>query len=302
MKPHLLIPILIIIITSMVYSMTDEITDILPEENIIQGWEIYGSDKIYGPDNLYEYINGGAELFLSYSFRKMVTRIYTAPDQPEIILDAFDMGTSKNAYGVFSYSRESEDSTFGQGSQYSPGLLIFWKDRYYVSILFTPETPAAKEAAFKIARHIESAIAEDGQLPEIISLLPQENIRQETIRYFHHHIWLNSYHFISNENILLINENTEASLAKYDESGHRFVLLLIEYPNADLAATARNNFVEKYSSKPLTASIFKEEDKWSGYRQIKNYLAVIFNAVEKESPESYFKRIQANIENFKMIK
>ncbi|MBD3290971.1 hypothetical protein GF337_19345 [candidate division KSB1 bacterium] len=298
MKPHLLIPILIIIITSMGYSMTDEITDILPEENIIQGWEIYGSDKVYGPDNLYEYINGGAELFLSYGFRQMVTRIYTAPDQPEIILDVFDMGKSKNAYGVFSYSRESEDSTFGQGSQYSPGLLIFWKDRYYVSILFTPETPAAKKTAFSIARHIESAIPEEGQLPEIISLLPQENLRQETIRYFHHHIWLNSYQFISNENILLIDENTEASLAKYDENGHRLVLLLIEYSDADLAATARNNFVEKYSSKPLTASIFKEEDQWSGYRQIKNYFAVIFNAAEKESTESYFNKIQTNIEKF----
>lgn len=287
----------ILIICTRGNSMNLKINDILPDENIIHGWTIDGSDKIYGPDNLYEYINGGAELFLSYGFRQMITRIYTADHQPEIIVDIFDMGASKNAYGVFSYSRESEDSTFGQGSQYSPGLLLFWKDRYYVSILFTPETPGAKETAFRIARYIESSIPEKGQLPEIIKLLPQENLLKETIRYFHHFIWLNSYQFVSNENILLIDENTEAVLTKYKEEGERHVLLLVKYPDADLVATARQNFVAKYSSSPLTASVFQQKNGWTGYRQIRNYLAVIFNATEQELIESYFNKIQANIEN-----
>ncbi len=287
---------IILILYTIGNSMDLKIKHILPDENDIQGWTIDGSDKIYGPDNLYEYINGGAELFLSYGLREMVTRLYTCPDQPEIIVDVFDMGTSQNAYGVFSYSRETEDTTFGQGSQYAPGLLLFWKNHYYVSILFTPQTEAAKETAFWIARHIESAIPEEGQLPEIIKLLPQQNLLWETIRYFRHHVWLNSYHFVSNENILLIDENTETVLAKYQKDEHRLLLLLIEYPNAVIATDARKNFTANYSTELIISPVFQLDDQWYGYQQLKNFLFIVFNSRNQEQVEFYINDVIKNIE------
>ena len=41
-------------------------------------WSASGQDKTYGRDDLFDYINGGAELYLSYSFRQLTTRTYSS--------------------------------------------------------------------------------------------------------------------------------------------------------------------------------------------------------------------------------
>jgi len=232
-------------------SMEKNLEQLSPEK--IEGWQITGEDQTYNQENLYEYINGGAELFLSfflsYDFQQVFSRIYSKPDQPEIIVDIFDMKASYNAFGLFAFSREKEDSTFGQGSQYVPGLLLFWKDRYYISILFSPETKESKEAAFIIAHHIESSIKTEGPLPEILKLLPEDSLISESRRYFRHYIWINSYKFISNDNVLNINDSTEAVMAKYNYGDSKPLLLLIRYPGKSECKTAGNTFIDGYYEK-----------------------------------------------------
>ena len=227
--------------------MKENLINLMPDK--IDGWDLAENDTMYGADNLYEYINGGAELFLSYGFKEMIARIYASSGQPDILLDVFDMGEPKNAYGIFSYSREEEDTTFGQGSQYSPGLLLFWKNRFYVSILFASETQEAKKTAFLIARNIESSIKSEGALPQILKFLPEEKLIKKTIRYFRHYIWLNSYYFISNENILNINDSTDALFAKYGSNNDNSLLLIIRYPSISEAEKAKSAFISSYSPK-----------------------------------------------------
>lgn len=258
-----------------------DLVDLLPDH--LEGWDIAEQDKSYTPDNLHEYINGGAELYVSYGFLKALSRKYTATDQPDILLDLFDMGTSESAFGVFSHSRETEERLFGQGSQYVPGLLLFWKDRYFVSILSNPETEKSKKAVFRIAGHIESSIPSEGSPPEILNLLPEESLIKESILYFHHHIWLNSYYFIAHENILHIDKNTEALFAKYETKKNRSIFLIIKYPKETDAKHARSDFIKNYLPELSVSEIVKIEDNtWAGCRIVSRYLIVIFNALEKD--------------------
>ncbi|MBW1984347.1 MAG: hypothetical protein JRI53_06465, partial [Deltaproteobacteria bacterium] len=198
------------------------------------------------------------------------------------LVDLFDMGASHDAFGVFSHSRETEDKLFGQGSQYVPGLLLFWKDRYFISILANPETKESKEAIFSIARHIESEIHSEGPLPEIINLLPEELLVKDSVLYFHHHIWLNSYYFVAHENILHIDSNTEALFAKYETKKNRSILLIIKYPEETDAKRARSDFIKNYLPELSDSDIVKIEDNtWTGFRMVGRYLIVIFNVLEK---------------------
>jgi hypothetical protein len=271
-------------------SMKKNLEQLLPEK--LDGWQILQKDQYYSPDNLYEYIDGGAELYLSYGFQKVFSRIYNKPDQPEIIVDIFDMKNSYNAFGVFAFSREKEDSSFGQGSQYVPGLLLFWKDRYYISILFSPETEESKEAAFIIARHIESSIHKNGPLPEILKLLPEDSLLTESIRYFRHYTWINSYRFISNENILNINDSTEAVMAKYDYDNNKPLLLLIQYPDKSECNTARDAFIEGYFEELAGNPIVKKEGEWVGYTIYGNVLAIVFNGKNKKEVDTLLNKVR----------
>lgn len=58
-------------------------------------------DRFYKQETLYEYVDGGAELYISYGFREGLKRKYSKPDQPDILIEIFDMGSSINTHGIF---------------------------------------------------------------------------------------------------------------------------------------------------------------------------------------------------------
>jgi len=256
-------------------------TDVLPDQ--LLGWRVLADrSRVYDRETLYDYIDGGAELYLSYDFQRAVHRTYTRDGEQsdsEILVDVFDMGSSQNAFGVFSHSRETVEREFGQGSQYTAGLMLFWKGRHYVSILAIPETEASKRAVYELAKHIDGAIGSEGPPPAIVTILPSDGLVEESIRYFRHYIWLNSHYYISDENLLGIDENTEAVLATYGSGTGRRILLVVDYPDAASATAAYESFTAGYLPELADGSAVRiEDDTWTGCRVGGDILAVVFNA------------------------
>jgi hypothetical protein len=66
--------------------------------------------------------------------RQCLSRRYAASQRPAIVLDVFDMGTSQDAYGVFTHDPAGEAVALGQDGRLRPGWANFWKDRFFVSI------------------------------------------------------------------------------------------------------------------------------------------------------------------------
>jgi len=265
----------------------------LPEE--IAGWSA-DRDTVYTRETIYGYIDGGAELYLSYGFESLSSRTYTREGAPDIIVDIFDMALSKNAFGVFSHSRETIDDAVGQGSQYTKGLLLFWKDRYYVSILASPETEDSRTAVFELARRIDQAIPARGPLPGVLTLLPTDLLVEESIRYFHHHVWLNSHYYVADENILRIDDKTEAVLAKYKTGDARWFLLVVEYPGEPEALAARSDFVKAYLPGTDGEVVVQIEDStWAGCRLSGRVLAVVFNAPTKEAATTLLTTVEEKV-------
>ena len=57
----------------------------LPDK--ILDWKATGKDEIYNRDTIFKYIDGGAELYLTYGFKQVYVRRFVNPSQDEIILD-----------------------------------------------------------------------------------------------------------------------------------------------------------------------------------------------------------------------
>jgi hypothetical protein len=226
----------------------------------------------------------------------VINRVYKKHGQPDIIVDLFDMGTSQNAFGVFSHTRETVDTTLGQGFQQTEGSVLFWKNRYFISILAHPETVESKKAVFKLAKEIETSIAQEGPLPEILNYLPQKSLAEESIRYFHHHVWLNSYYFVAHENILHINEKTDAILAKYGEKGKRAILLLVKYPQVNDAKLAYDDFLKYYLPELSEEQIVQIEDStWTTGLVVGNFLVIVFNAPTKDHADLLVEAVRKNL-------
>ncbi|MFC1547130.1 DUF6599 family protein [Candidatus Neomarinimicrobiota bacterium] len=260
---------------------SDELSRLLPDT--IEGWRTQSPDRVYDPENIYKYLNGGAELYLSYNFRSLLNRTYTRSGQPDIIVDIFDMGSSGDAFGAFSHSRESVQADYGQGSEYYEGFLLFWRDRYLVSIVASPETEDSQQTIHRLAGTVSESIGRDGLLPAVVHRLPEAGLNVSSIRYIRNYIWMNTHLFIADENILDIDKDTEAVVATYGESPHYQVLLLIEYPNNERANQAEQNFKQVYLP-DLNAGevLLLEDDTWAAIRRVGSIVGVVLNASQKD--------------------
>ena len=204
----------------------------------VRGWTLAATAAQYNPANLHEYIDGASELYISFGFKELITRRYERPDQPEIIVDLFDMDRPANAFGIFAHSQEQPESGLGQDSEYLDGLLRFWKGRFYVSLLCSPETPESRLAVMDLGRQLAERLPDVSGRPAILSLLPQSGLLTGSIRFFQHHAWQNTYVFIASANILKLGPGCEAVLAKYEANGERPVVLLVSYPDPAAARQA----------------------------------------------------------------
>ncbi len=267
-----------------------EFNTVLP--GTIDGWKKSEPPDIYTPESLSTYIDGGAELYISFNFKNALSVKYKDSADNEIAVDIFDMATSYDAFGVFAHSRETIETDVGQGSEYASGLLTFWKDRYYVSILAYPETAAKKDIVFRLGRAIAGAIKNDGPLPPILALLPTENLLPETVHYFHHYIWLNSFYFVSNDNVLDIGSDTPAALAKYRQAGSTFFLLLVRYPDAARAEAGAGQFRQKVLGGAADGMRPLKEGRWTGLECRGDLVSVVFNAPDAATVRDVLAKIK----------
>ncbi len=265
------------------------LSKILPPD--INGWEISGTEKIYTPETLYDYIDGGAELYLSYGMNDVASVLYSKAGIGTIRVELFDMISSENAFGVFTHTRLADEKEFGQGSQYFTGAQIFWKDRYLVTIIGDDENKDIKETIKKIAVIIDSQISKKGDLPLILSLLPQKNLVADGYCYFHHYIWQNIYYFISNDNIFDISDSTNAVIARYSGEDGKYILLIVEYSDSVKAENAYLS-VSKELLKGASSIRNTDDSTWIKSIYNSNYLIAVFKAPSEASANEILSGVQ----------
>jgi hypothetical protein len=236
----------------------------------LKGWTAEPKDRLYDDKTIYSYIDGGAELYKAYNMRQCLSRRYTATKGPSIILDIFDMGTSDDAFGVFTHDTDGNAIDIGQDARYRSGWLSFWKHRYFVSIYMEEETDAGEKAVKALGQEVAACIAKKGFRPRILQKLPSEGLISSSIRYLHHPIVLNYHYYISDENILNLSAKTQAILANYQVGTEAARLLLIAYTNLKVAKKSLRGFSEHY---------LPDADK-TGFAEIENgkYAAAFLKA------------------------
>ena len=146
------------------------------------------------------------------------------------------------------------------------------------------ETPAAEDAVMELGRTIATLIPQTGPLPDILKRLPLDGLEEKTIRYLHHPMVLNYHFYIADDNILNISSDTEAALATYHLDNEKLLLLLVEYPDAQMARSAIESFFGLYlPDADQTGSARLEDGKWSVAEQKGSILAVVLEAETKEA-------------------
>jgi len=244
----------------------------------ISQWTVSEVARFYTGSGIFDYMDGAGEVYLAYGFRRLLVQRYARPNQEEILVEIFDMGLSRNAYGAYSHMQgRAPMRAIGQEAEYKSGLLTFWKGRFFVCVMIDHENDEASNAVLALGRHIADAIREEGAKPAILGLLPKGRYLPETLRYFYRHEILNIHYYLASANLLSLNEKTDAALVRI--TSDKSYLLLVQYPDVAEADSAYTRFTSKYIPDAGKAGVVKTENKkWTAAIRRGAYIAVVFDA------------------------
>jgi hypothetical protein len=262
------------------------------------GWTWDGKDMKYDSETLFEYIDGAAELYLAYGFQDLRVQKFEKSNQPPITVELYEMASSEDAYGLFSFERQDEAVGIGQGSEFGGGLLRFWKGKYFVSIYADEGGVEVESAILTMGRATADLIQGTGPEPELVGLIPGKELGlvDRSVRYLKSHILLNHWFFIAHENILNLSRRTEAVLAQYTREDQKSHLLLIQYPSVNEARDAYQSFIAAYLPDAGGKDLLKTEDqKWTMARQRDEVVIVVFGAPTAADAEVLLKATEEKL-------
>lgn len=115
---------------------TSLIQNKLPET--IESWNKDSKILEFGPENLFDYIDGDADRYLPYNFQKLTVVFYKNKNQPneEIEIQIYQMKTSLDAFGIYSVHRNRDKEIFPYGNDGTIGQnqAIFYQSQYFIKL------------------------------------------------------------------------------------------------------------------------------------------------------------------------
>jgi hypothetical protein len=104
----------------------------------------------FGPDTLYEKINGRADLYLASGFVSLQTQRFTVPNDADAWVEIFvyEMSSGEGAFSVFSTQRRGGDSieTNHANAYHTENAMFMALDKLYVEIIGTDSSDSGKQA------------------------------------------------------------------------------------------------------------------------------------------------------------
>lgn len=156
------------------------LTDLLPAASSMDGWQIADGPTEYDSEGLFEYLNGGAPLYLDFGFQAMVHVRYQLGDDPlsSVTVDVYDMGTNLGAFGLFRSGRppEAEIRPWGAEGYRSGPVAAAWKGEISIQTQADDDQPELIAAMENLVAQVTSSVSGGASLPQIIDFLPSDGL------------------------------------------------------------------------------------------------------------------------------
>jgi len=237
-------------------SAGSSLAGMLPQDDSVPGWTRNGGVRSFGPDSLWQYIDGAAEAYLSYGFEQVVTAEYAHSQMAiQVTIDIYRMKDAKNAFGIYAseLNPDAEFMPIGAEGYASGTVLNFWAGVYYVKIIAAEERADVRLEMSKLAQWMSSRLGPPGAIPAESGYFPREDLIPHSIRYLPKDILGQSYLASGFE-------------ARYRREGGEFRIVVISAADASSAGEALGRYRQFIASSGKVAQDMESpaEDGFSG--------------------------------------
>ena len=212
-------------------------------------WKIPEAPQDYFPEILFEYINGAAEIYLSYDFKELTVGQYEKGDSnASLIIEIYDMGTEINSFGIYSAERfpDSQFISLGNQGYLEEETLNFIVGKYYVKLLCFDSGEDSADFLKLFSQEVVKRVKDKGTLPSALAFFPKQGLVRNSEKFILRNFM--GYSFLHS-----------GYLANYKLEDLEFDCFLMEGENADDA----QNMLKKYLGKKGKQSV---EEISAGFR------------------------------------
>jgi len=254
---------------------------------VITGWKIKEDTKVYTSEDLWELIDGAAEIFISYYFEDLRIAEYNKKDQV-IRVELYRHKTPADAYGMYSSERMPDYSLIKTGSQgyKSEGVLNFLTGNYYIKIMSVGTGTVDESTLTLLAEKVNEQLAQPDYLPSELNLFPQEG-----------KLYL-SDNYIA-QNYLGYSFFRSAFLTRYNKPTD-FQLFIIHLEPDEIQMILQSYFqMIKEDKVQKKGDLFIVKDLFNGIiylRQVKGYLIGVLDTDNELIATEYIEKVVSKIQ------
>jgi hypothetical protein len=186
---------------------------VLPE---LEGYKKTTNFPVYGPENLWDFINGAADTYLSYGFVDLHVAEYKK-GKNVIKLEIYRHSDNTMAFGIYSTERSPSFRFMNLGAQgyIADGAINFFKGNYYVKIRTFSKSEKTLQSIQTLALKVANMLVGESKMPALLSQFPETGKK------------INEEAFI-NESVLGHKFLSKAFKAIYEVGTDNFSIFLME--------------------------------------------------------------------------
>jgi hypothetical protein len=136
---------------------------------LAEGWRVGSRMREFDPDTLYEKINGAAEQFLRFGFRRLhFVGLRAARGSAALDIELYDQGDFTGGLGIFSAQRDPGRPVAREGALHyyeTPVGAVGVKGPWFFRIAGNEESPAVREKSRQLVSVLAELPVPDGGVP-----------------------------------------------------------------------------------------------------------------------------------------
>ncbi len=140
----------------------------------VPGWNVSMESRVYDANDLWDIIDGAADLYLEYVFDDLHIARYTTGTHREVKAELYRHRDAENAFGIYAAERSPENNFISIGSQgyRRTSVLNFVEGEFYVRLSSYQSDRASADDLLTIAKEIEKQLNRSDSLPRMLRLFP----------------------------------------------------------------------------------------------------------------------------------
>jgi hypothetical protein len=220
----------------------------------MDGWTLAGPPQAFSPDTLYDYINGGSDLYLKYEFEELQVVEYRKGTM-SVSAEIYRHRDMDHAFGIYSQERvpSAEFVTIGAQGYYENAVCNFIQGGVYVKLSSENTGQDDRAILLSFARRISESLPGPSAPPDILAAFPPEGRKA------------NGEKFIAKD-FLGYGFLRSGFTADYDRSGHKYQLFVITGKDPDDARGMLGQYLKqiKHEAAALVEGPYQVKDPYHG--------------------------------------